>query len=105
MDKITTELNAIDARLTAIESWQEKYANIQVSLDMKLAAIIIHLSKKEQEKEVDHDSWDCRRIYGTNNKITISKEPECEQSPIMKECVDIVELNKRVEQLERQLAT
>jgi hypothetical protein len=31
-------------------------------------------NKSTQEKEIDHDSWDCRRIYGTNNKITVSRD-------------------------------
>jgi hypothetical protein len=49
MDKITKELNEIDARLGSIGYWQERYANIQISLDMKLAAIIHYLSKKKKE--------------------------------------------------------
>ena len=49
------------------------------------------------EKKEDN-TWGSRTIYGPNLPPTL--DVECEQSPILKEYVDIVELNKRVKSLE-----
>jgi hypothetical protein len=54
------------------------------------------------EKKEDN-TWESRIIYGPNLPPTL--DVECEQSPIIKEYVDIVELNKRVESLEALTAS